>query len=330
MAIIANTFNTGKPKGNREELANVVSRITPEDTPIYSSIRKKMCKSIHPEWETDTLAAPAENAQLEGDEFAFVKVDPVVRVGNYTQIFRKSIIVSNTQEVVDNAGDYEKYKQQMLKKGVEFRKDIEFAITTPTATVSGQTRKFGSLPTWITTNTVRDAKGADGGFQSTGLTKLAKQGDQSAFSKADLDGILKQCYESGANPNKLFCSPYIKGVFVTFMTDSNTAAFRYAASTGGKNSIIATADIYEGPYGKVTIMPNRVMSTAKNSLQVYAMDTEYVEWCWLTGRKMKSVRNIAKTGDAKKGVIIGEGTLKVRNEAGIGVIDDKFGLSATS
>ncbi len=34
MAIIANTFLTTQAVGNREELSDVVSRITPEDTPI--------------------------------------------------------------------------------------------------------------------------------------------------------------------------------------------------------------------------------------------------------------------------------------------------------
>ena len=331
MGIITNTFTTATPKGNREELSNVVSRITPEDTPIYSSIRKKMCSTIHPEWETDTLEAPAENAQLEGDEYSFEAITPSVRVGNYTQIFRKGVVVSGTQESVDNAGDYEKYKMQMLKKGVVLRKDIEFALTTPKLTVKGQTRFFGSLPTWITTNALRGADGVDGGFvQATGLTSLPTKGTQRAFTKILLDGVLKSCYEAGANPKLLVCSSYVKGVFVQFMSDTNVAAFRYATSKSKKNTIVGTADVYEGPYGTVTIVPNRVMSNAANSRQVYTLDTTYLEWCWLKGRKMKNVQKLAVTGDNKKGIIIGEGTLKVRNEAGIGVIDDCFGLTAAS
>ncbi len=39
---------------------------------------------------------------------------------------------------------------------------------------------------------------------------------------------------------------------------------------------------------------------------------------------------MAETGDAGKGVIIGEGTLKVRNEKGLGVAADLFGQSAVS
>ena len=58
MAVVANTFTTSQAVGNREELSDVVSRISPEDTPIYSLIEKGKCNTHHPEWETDELAAP--------------------------------------------------------------------------------------------------------------------------------------------------------------------------------------------------------------------------------------------------------------------------------
>lgn len=86
MAALANTYMTTQAVGNREELSDVVSRITPEDTPIYSLIEKGRCVSIHPEWETDELAAPGENIKSEGDEYAFGAITPPERLGNYTQI----------------------------------------------------------------------------------------------------------------------------------------------------------------------------------------------------------------------------------------------------
>ena len=81
MAIVTNTFQSTSAVGNREELSDVVTRITPEDTPIYSLISKGKVVSTHPEWETDTLAAPAANAQLEGDEYDFDAVTAPTRVG---------------------------------------------------------------------------------------------------------------------------------------------------------------------------------------------------------------------------------------------------------
>lgn len=330
MAIVTNTFQSTSAVGNREELSDIVSRITPEDTPIYSSISKGKCKSTSPEWEKDSLAAPAANIQLEGDEYTFDAATVPDRMKNHTQIMRKSWIFSNTQEAIDNAGEVEKIAEKKLKAGIEIRKDVELAIVTDNASVGGATREFGGLPTWIETNVNRGATGANGGYNSgTGLTVASTTGTQRAFTKTIMDDVMKQAYESGANVNKVVVSPYVKSVFVTFMSDSNVAAFRSSADGKGKNTIVGTADIYEGPYGKVMLEPNRVMATsAAVARNAYFLDTDMLEFKWL--RKIQEDKGVAKTGDAKKGVLIGEGTLCVKNEEGIGVAADIFGLTASS
>lgn len=330
MAVVANTFQTTSAVGNREELSDVVSRITPEDTPIYSMIEKESFKTTHPEWETDALAAPAQNIQLEGDEYTFGATTPAVRMGNYTQIMRKDGIISGTQDATDNAGSVEQVKYQKLKKAVELRKDVEFAIVDTNASVGGTTRESGSLSTWITTNVSRGATGANGGYNSgTGLTVAPTNGTQRAFTKTMLDGVMQQGYTSGANFRHLFVSPYVKSVFVTFMSDTNVASFRYAASSGKNNSIVANADVYEGPFGKVVVHPNRVMAgSATLARNAFLVDTEFLKWGWF--RKIKEDKEVAKTGDAKKFVMLGEGALKVTNERGLGVVADVFGLTSST
>ena len=328
MAVVTNTFQTTSAVGNREELSDVVSRITPEDTPIYSMIEKTKFSTVHPEWETEELAAPAANIQLEGDEYTFAATAPPARLGTYTQIMRKDGIISETQDVVDEAGNIQKVKHQKLKKGVELRKDAEFAIVDTNASVAGATREMGSLSTWIETNASRGATGANGGF-SSGLTTAPTNGTQRAFTKTLMDDVMQQGYTNGANFKHVFVSPYVKSVFVTFMSDSNVASFRYAASSGKNNSIVANADVYEGPHGKVMIHPNRVMAgSAGLARNVFMVDPEYLCFGWL--RKIKEDKGLAKTGDAKKFVLIGEGALKVKNEKGLGVVADVFGLTAST
>lgn len=331
MAVLANTFQTTSAVGNREELSDVVSRITPEDTPIYSLIPKGKCVSVHPEWETDDLDPPAVNIHTEGAEYTFGEVKPPKRLGNYTQIMRKDFIISNTQEVVNEAGNVQKRRYQKLKKGVELRKDVELAIVTNNASVAGATREMGGLPTWIETNANRDAGGSNGGFNiNTGLTVAA--GDsvtQRAFSKTIMDDVMEQGYKSGANFKHVVVSPYVKSVFVTFMNTADVASFRYSVSDGKGNSIIANADFYEGPFGKVTVIPNRVMATAATvARNAFFIDPDYLEFLWL--RKIHEDKDLAKTGDAQKCVLIGEGTLKVKNEAGLGVAADLYGLTVSS
>lgn len=330
MAVVTNTFQTTGSNTNREELADVVSRITPEDTPIYSMIEKVKFKTTHPEWAVDDLASPTSNIQLEGDEYTFGETDAPNRYGTYTQIMRKTGILSESQEYTDEAGRVLKIKEQKLKKGVELRKDAEFAIVDTNASVGGATREMGSLNTWLETNVSRGATGANGGFNTgTGLTTAPTNGTQRAFTKADLDDVMQQGYVSGANFRHCFVSPYVKSVFVTFMSDSNVAQFRYAASTGKDNSIVANADVYEGPFGKVTIHPNRVMAgSADLARNAFLCDPEHIQFGWF--RKIKEDKKVARTGDASRFVLIGEGALKVKNEQGLGVVADLFGLTAST
>ena len=330
MAIIANTFQSTGGKLNREELSDVVSRITPEDTPIYSMIEKVKFDTTHPEWGIDDLAAPADNVQLEGDEYTFGATTSPVRNGNYTQIMRKDGIISRTQNMTDEAGSKTKVKEQKLKKGVELRKDVEFSIVTANASVAGATRKSGSLSTWIASNVARGATGANGGFNTdTNLTVAPTNGTQRAFTKVLMDGVMQQGYQNGANFSHLYVSPYVKSVFVTFMSDTNVASFRYAASSGKNNSIVATADVYEGPFGKVMVHPNRVMAgSAGLARNAFFIDPEFLKWGWFD--KIHEDKGIAKTGDAEKFVLIGEGALKVTNEKGLGVVADCFGLTAST
>lgn len=329
MAVITNTVRTTNAVGNREELSDVVSRITPEDTPIYSMIEKGKVNSVHPEWETDDLAAPGENAREEGEEYDFDKVDPPQRLGNYTQIFRKSWIISGTQEEVDEAGKVQKRKYQKAKKGVELRKDVEYSIVLNQGSVGGAVRRLGGLPSWIVSNVSRGAGGANGGFVG-GFTTPATNGTQRAFTKTILDNVMQQGYQNGASFKHVMGSSYVKSVFVTFMSDANVAPFRYTVSgdSGERKTIVASADFYEGPFGKVLVHPNRVMSVnAAVARNVFFIDPDFIEFDWL--RKIQEDKAVAKTGDADKGVIIGEGTLKVSNEKGLGVAADIFGISTS-
>lgn len=330
MAIVANTFVTTGSKTNREELADVVNRITPEETPIYSAIAKETAESTHPEWSIDELTPPGANVQTEGDEYIFDAITPPSRVGNYTQIFRKSFVISNTQEAVRDAGSALKVKYQKAKKGVELRKDVEYSIISNVGSVGGATRVSGGLPSWITTNASRGATGANGGFNSgTGLTAPATNGTQRAFTKSLLDAAMGAAYGAGANVTDLVVSPYVRSVFDTFMNDSSVAQSHITVSATGENTILATADIYRGPYGKIAVKPNRVMATnASVARNAFLIDRDMLSWKWL--RRIAEDKDIAKTGDAQKRVLIGEGCLAPKNQAGLAVVADLFGLTAST
>lgn len=330
MAPLPNTKLTTTSVGNRESLANVVDRTEREETPVYSLISKGSAESVRPEWLTESMEAPGANRHTEGDEYDFDVVEPPKRMGNYTQIMSKTFIISNTQETVSEAGNTQKTKHQKLLKGIELKGDVEYAILAPQASIGGANRQSGGLPTWYETNVNRGAGGANGGFDfNTGLTIAPTNGTQRAFTKAIMDDVMQQGWISGAKFKTVSVSPYVKSVFVTFMSDSNVAPFRYPVKDGEGNTIISNADFYHGPFGMVAILPNRVQAeSAALARNAHFIDPSKLSFEWL--RRIAEDRDLAKTGDAKKTALIGEGTLKVKNEKGIGVAADLFGLTSST
>lgn len=336
MAQVTNTFETYDAVGNREELADKIYQITPEETPFVTLIGRKSVASTHPEWQTDTLASPdTDNNQPEGDDWSFDAITPTVRVGNYTQISNKRIIISRTQEKTSKAGRKSELAREIAKKGVELRTDMEVILMSNQASTAGSgdgatNRKLGGFRAWLATNDDLGAGGASGGFNSgTGVVDAATNGTQRAFTKAILDSVILNAYNAGGNPSTLMVSPYVKTVFSTFMDDANVAAFRYAASPNKKNAIIASAEIYLSDFGEIMVVPNRQMARAGATVarNAFLVDPKMVSMGVFDDIQLEKP---AKTGDAEKRVLICEYSLCVHNEAAHGVAADLFGLTAST
>jgi len=125
MSIISNTFTRYSSIGIREELADVIFNISPQETPFVSNIGKKSVRNTYFEWQTDALATAAANAQIDGDNLAsYTAVVPTVREGNYTQIMRKDFILADNLEVINEAGRKSEKAYQITKTGNELKRKI--------------------------------------------------------------------------------------------------------------------------------------------------------------------------------------------------------------
>ena len=104
MAIVTGTYQTYTSIGRREDLSNTIYNISPSDVPFMSMIGRSKATNTLAEWQTDSLSAAANNAQVEGDSYTFATVAPTVRLGNYTQISTKTVVISGSQQASNNAG----------------------------------------------------------------------------------------------------------------------------------------------------------------------------------------------------------------------------------
>ena len=335
MAQITNTYESydvGSSGGNREELADKIYQITPEETPFISLIGRKPVASVHPEWLIDSLAAvDTDNNQPEGDDWTYGSLTPPSRVGNYTQISNKTLLVSRTQDKTSKAGRKSELAREVAKKGVELRIDMEAIVLSNQASSAGSgNRMLGGFRAWLATNDNMDGGGSSGGFNTgTGVVDAATNGSQRAFTKAILDSVILSSYNAGGSPKTLMVSPYVKTVFSTFMSDTNVALQRYEAPSRGQTTIVAAADMYLSNFGPISVVPNRQMARAGAAVarNAFLIDPRMVSLGVFDDIKLEKP---AKTGDAEKRVLITEYTLLVNNEAAHGVAADLYGLTSGS
>ena len=213
MAQVANTWDTYDSKRNREQLANDIDLITPEETPFYSMVSTKTLEGTHPEWNLDVLNTPnTANRKIEGDVWSFATPLATSRVGNYTQISDKEFIITDTQEAVSaKAGPKSDVDREMMKAGMELRIDLEVIMLSNQASLAGNNttaRQSAGARAWIATNDLMGATGASGGFNTgTGIVDAAGPGTQRAFTKALLDAGMSGAYTSGGRVDTVLDEP---------------------------------------------------------------------------------------------------------------------------
>jgi hypothetical protein len=312
MAIVANTFTRYSAVGIREDLSNVIYNISPEETPFISNIGRESVKNTYYEWQTDSLAAAsASNAALEGDDVgSFSAVNPTSRIGNYTQISTKNVIISGTVEALDKAGRRSELTYQLAKLGSELKRDMESALLANQSPVAGNTttaRRTAGLPAFIKTNTSFGSGGAD----TSGIAART-DGTQRAFTETLLKTVIAKVWESGGTPTMLMVGAFNKQAASAF----NGIATRFRDVPAGQQAqIVGAADVYVSDFGTVNIVPNRF----QRARDAFVVDPQYASMAVL--RPIQEME-LAKTGDAEKRLMLVEYGLKVNNEAAHGIVAD--------
>ena len=316
MTIVSNTFTTYSAKGIREDLSNVITNIAPEETPFQSNIGRETISNTLFEFQTDTLADAAANAQLEGDDVGtFDSVTATVRLTNYAQISRKTIVLSNTEEVVNKAGRRSELAYQIAKRGAELKRDQEFVFLNGGIAVAGNTttaRVTASLGAFVKTNTDKQTNGVDPSY--TTLPNSARtDGNVRTFTETILKNVIQKVWTAGGTPKILMCGPVNKQRVSGF---SGIASSRFNIDGGAKPAtLIGAVDIYVSDFGNVSVIANRF----QRERDAWVIDPDYAKMTVL--RPYQQVE-LAKTGDAEKRMLLIEYGLKVLAENAHGLAAD--------
>jgi hypothetical protein len=319
---ITNTFTRYAAVGLREQLTDAIYDISPEDTPFVSGSGKLKATQTLFEWQTDSLAdATSANAHVEGaDITSFPVTSPTVRVGNYTQISRKLLILSGTLEVVDKAGRKSEEAYQLAKRGRELKRDMEtICLANLGGNAGGEAtaRQTASILAFIKSNVNKAANGANPVYTS-GVPSAARTdgtaADLRAFSETILKDVAQQVYISGGRMHTLLVPPAQKTVASGF-TGVVTRNYDISNRPAKPTAVIAAVDVYVTDWGTLQIVPDRFM----RSRDALLWDPEYTAIAHL--RPFQRVR-LAKTGDAEKSMLLVEWGLQVKQEAALGLAAD--------
>jgi hypothetical protein len=313
MALIGNTFTTYTAIGLREDLSDIIYNISPTETPFMTGIAREKSTAVFHEWQTDALETPnGANAQIQGDDIsAFDAVVPTVRLGNYCQISRKTVIISMTEEAVDKAGRKSEVGYQVAKKGKSLKRDIETILLQSQARTAGAAGTTAALTAsvlaWIHTNVQMGVGGAnpigDG-------TNTRTDGTQAPFIESMLQAALAEIWQSsGDEPDMVLVNSNQKIALSKFV-GNNT---RYI--NADEQKLVNSIDVYVYDFGSVEVKPDRFM----RQRDALILNTDLWALAWL--RPINLV-DLAKTGDNEKKMLVGEYALSSRNEAGSGACYD--------
>lgn len=320
MAIVANTYTRYGAKGLRESLSDIIYDISPMETPVVSmASREDVDQTLH-EWQTDALAATdTGNAHLEGDDIStFPAVTPTVRVGNYSQISRKLLIISGTLDRVNKAGRARELAYQVPRRGREMRRDQEAIICENLGGDAGGTataRQTATLGAWLKTNVDKAGDGGNPTYTSGVPSAARTDGSQRAITETIFKNVIETAWTSGANIDAMTvcCGPFNKQAISAF---NGVVTRNYDISnTPRPTAVIAAVDVYVSDFGTVRIMPSRF----QRERDVWFLDPEYISIGVL---RPFQVVELAKTGDAEKRMLLQEWLLKVKQEAALGLAAD--------
>jgi hypothetical protein len=303
--------------GMREDLADYVSMIDPEEVPFYSWAGRGTAKSstAH-DWQTVTLRAPEKNAQAEGDQFSPSTAKRSTRLSNACQISSEVASVSGTSEAVDTAGNTGSLDFQLMLKGIEIRRDIEKGtllanqdqkLTDP--------RECAGLPTWAGT-ALTGAGGTDP--TANGATAYVN-GTTYDLAVDRLNDVLKSMWIKGARPDLMMMHPSGKLVFDELSAGSNLVDNQVNNPRGGEVGVdfVVTVAVYKSAFGAMKLTMNQWLE--EDEIFIFGRQQFKPKVCPLPGRNFVK-GNPQLNHDGRSQAVIWEGTLEVPNPNAIGLI----------
>ena len=286
----------------REDLLDVITNLSPQETQFSSGLGKSVAKSTLHEWPVDEYDAvtntAADKKAVEGADFGVGNVSNPVRKSNHTQIIVQDWKVTGTAQAVDTAGMKSPKDYHQAKSMVHWKHKLEWSLFhgVENAGSAAVAREMGGVFDMISTNAV-DAAGV-------------------ALTENLFNDYLQLAWESGGSVDEAYMGAKLKRKI-----DSFTANSTRNVEVKDKR-LINYIDVYESNFGVVKLFIHRFIDSvvaAPNTFNLALLTSSTWKLAPLQGREPKNY-DAPKGGDYEKGAILGEVTLEALYEkANVGV-----------
>lgn len=306
---MATHFKSYDQVGKKEDISDVITNLTPTETPFQSLIGSESVNNTLFQWQEDSLAAVAANAQVEGADAVDADITPTTMRSNTTQIFAKTVRISATADVVSTYGRAKETAYQLSKKTAELKREMEFALvgTAQNAAVgtSSVARTFGNV----------FGNDAAGTAMIHADTKVVN-GTAAALTEAMVLAVNQKLYEQGGSAKIMMIKPADSLIVAGFANSAGRTRELGAA----EKAITNVVNLYVSPFGEQKVVLNRFMKADS------ALLFDPANWKKATLRPFTRTL-LAKNGDSDRQYMVGEFGLKHVNYRASGAIT---GLTGTN
>lgn len=297
--------------GMAEDVEDMIFSISPTETPFLTAAKRIKATATNHQWQTDALAAASSNKAIEGDDASFTTAAPTTMLSNRLQIGKKTVLVSGTADAVRKYGRKEEFAYQLMKRGKELKRDIEFTlVTNQSSSVGGSqtARQSASVESMIANNRILQTGNTTGttpGY-AAGDWSAPTDGTTAAIDETLLVAGLTASWSAGGDPGILMMNSSQKRRLAAFGGATKFAGVTVNQGRSAQAVLIGGVDLYVSDFGEHKVMLNRYMRTRT----LFCLDMDYWATAWLRPIKYEE---LAKTGDATKGQLLGEFTLVGQN-----------------
>ena len=299
MTKVANAFDSFTAVGNKEDLTELISTISPLEAPAFDRWGSVKATGRKHEWQTDALAAAAANLNIEGATFTGTALTATTRYSNDCQVMIKMFSITDTQEVVDKAGRKSETAYQRKKAMLELKRDAEFAIFA-SAGSSGLSGAVNVAPAMVSVD----------GWQvnvigQTGTLPLSGNGTTATLGEATFNAEIQRAWTNGAKINTVYTNGSLKRLISSWGLVASTRPRDGGTST----KLVNVVDFYLSDFGELEVILDRYVASS----QMFLLDDSLWKKAFLVPTREKA---IADTGLASNTMIWNQWTLEARNPTG--------------